>query len=48
MPFFPSATFAILSAVQPAFLFGSPHVTDSERFYQRMYAVRAVPLDLLL
>jgi hypothetical protein len=44
---FSSATAAIISTARPASLSGSSHVTNGERFYQRMYAVRAVPLELL-
>lgn len=44
---FSSAAFALISIAQPASLSGSSHVTDGERFYQRMYAVRAVPLEML-
>lgn len=44
---FSSATAAIISTANPASLSGSPVVTTGERFYQRMYAVRALPLELL-
>ncbi|KAJ5602413.1 hypothetical protein N7537_005369 [Penicillium hordei] len=44
---FSSATAAIISTANPASLSGSPLVTTGEHFYQRMYAVRAVPLELL-
>lgn len=44
---FSSATAAIISTANPASLSGSPLITTGERFYQRMYAVRAVPLELL-
>lgn len=44
---FSSATAAIISTANPASLSGSPHVTNGELFYQRMYAVRAVPLAIL-
>ncbi|KAJ5517710.1 hypothetical protein N7453_000132 [Penicillium expansum] len=44
---FSSATAAIISTANPASLSGSPLVTNGEHFYQRMYAVRAIPLELL-
>ncbi|KAJ5463103.1 hypothetical protein N7475_008047 [Penicillium sp. IBT 31633x] len=44
---FSSATAAIVSTAKPSSLSGSPHVTNGERFYQRMYAVRAIPLEVL-
>ncbi|KAJ5513122.1 hypothetical protein N7463_002674 [Penicillium fimorum] len=42
-----SAAAAIISTAKPESLSGSPQVTNGERFYQRMYAVRAVPLEVL-
>ncbi|KAJ5164552.1 uncharacterized protein N7500_006382 [Penicillium coprophilum] len=44
---FSSAAAALISTAKPALLSNSPHVTNGERFYQRMYAVRAVPLEVL-
>ncbi|KAJ5835998.1 hypothetical protein N7447_002024 [Penicillium robsamsonii] len=44
---FASVAGAMISIAKPEALSGSLQVTNGERFYQRMYAVRAVPLEAL-
>ena len=44
---FASAFAAVTATVDPASLSGSSQVTSGERFYQHMYSVRAIPLEML-
>ncbi|KAJ5811981.1 hypothetical protein N7474_008282 [Penicillium riverlandense] len=42
-----SAAAGVIAAANPGALSGSTHVTDGERFYQRMYSARTIPFELL-
>ncbi|KAJ5605613.1 hypothetical protein N7510_008394 [Penicillium lagena] len=44
---FASAAAGVIATVNPAALSGSIQVTNGERFYQRMYTARTIPLELL-
>jgi hypothetical protein len=43
-----SAAFAVSAVIRPASLSGSSHVTTGEVFFARMYAVRSIPLEIVV